>query len=69
MNDTYPLILTTRILRALQWVTMAVGNDGGGVRDVIPDARNDGMGVRNGMTNGGSSYARVCCKFLLEPES
>ena len=54
-NGTYPLILTTRILRALQYITMVVGNDGAGVRSVIPDAGNDSVGVRNIMMNGRNS--------------
>jgi len=38
-------MLTTRILRALHRVAMAVGNNGAGVCNVIPDTGNDGMGA------------------------
>jgi len=62
--DTYPPSLTTRIPRAFQRFMMAVGNNGTGVHNIIPDARNEGVGVCDMM----NSWICVYCKFLLEAE-
>ena len=65
MNGTYPLILTTRILGPFQRVTMAVGNNDEGVRNLILDAGNDGVGVHDITVNGRNGCICVCCKSLL----
>ena len=44
---------------------MAVGGNGGSVRNVIPDAGNDGVDVRDIVTNGWNCRTRVYCNFLL----
>ena len=48
---------------------MAVGNNGAGVHNVIPAARNEGAGVRDIMMNGRNRCICVYCKFLPEAES
>ena len=58
-NCTYPPILTTNILRALRWVTIAVGNDGAGVFNVILDAGNDHVFVRDVIRNSRSGFICV----------
>ena len=68
-NGTHRLLLTTRILRAFQLVTMDVGDSGARVRNVILDVGNDGMGVHDIVASGGDGCVRVCCKFPLELES
>ena len=65
-NGTRRSILTTRILGAFQRVTIAVGNNDGGVYNVILDTGNDGVGVRDIMTDGRNDWICVDCKRLLE---
>ena len=67
-SGAYHPALTAR-LRALQHVTVVVGNNDAGVRDVVSDTGNDGVGVRDIMTNDGNGSIWIRCKFLLEPES
>jgi len=50
-NGTYPPMLTTHILRTLHCVAMAVGNNGVGVPNVVPDARNNDAGARDIVVN------------------
>ena len=69
-NGTHhPLILTTRILGAFQRVTMAVGNNGGGVHNVVLDTGNDGVGVGDIMADARNDWICVDCKRLLETGS
>ena len=68
-SGTYPLILTARILGALQRAAATVGNSGAGIHNVAPDAGNDGIcpcGIR---TNSRSGCVCIYCEFLLEAES
>ena len=44
---------------------MTVGGNCGSVRNVIPDARNDGVDVRDIVTNGWNCWTGVHCNFLL----
>ena len=44
---------------------MTVGGNGGSVRNFIPDAGNDGVDVRDIVTDGWSCRIRVYCNFLL----
>ena len=44
---------------------MTVGGNGGSVRNVIPDAGNDGVDVRDIVTNGWNCRTGVYCNFLL----
>ena len=44
---------------------MTVGGNCGSVRNVIPDAGNDGVDVRDIVTNGWSCRTGVYCNFLL----
>ena len=64
-DGTYHLILTARILRAFQRVTMTVGNNGKGVHNVILGAGNGGVGVCDVVRNGGNGYICVYCRCLL----
>ena len=63
-NGAHRLTLTT-----LQRVMISVGNNGGGVGDVIPDARNDGVGVNDITANDRNGYIFVHYKLILEVES
>jgi len=64
MSDTYCSILTIHILAAFQRVAITVGNNRGGVHNVILDARNDGVGVRDVMVNGRNGRIYAYCKCL-----
>jgi len=68
-NGTHRPILTTRVLRAFQRVTITVGNKGGGVHNVVLDTGNDCVGVRGIMTDGRNNWISVDCERLLEAES
>jgi len=57
-NDTYGLILIVRTLEGFQRIATAVGNNGESVRDGILDAGNDGVGIRDIMTN-----CRICVYY------
>lgn len=54
-SDAYHPALTTRMLGDFRYITVATGNDGVGVHDI--------------MTNGRNGFIRIRCKLLLEPES
>ena len=62
-------MLAMHILRALHRVMMTVGNSGAGVRNVIPDDGNDGIGVHDGVLNSRDGCTCVYCKSLLEAKS
>ena len=62
-DGTRHLLLTTRILRVCQPVSMDVGKSGADVRNVILDIGSNGTGVHDIVTSGGC--VRVCCKFPL----
>ena len=68
-NSTHHPILTTRILGPFQRVAMTVGNNGGGVHNVVLDIGNDGVGVGDIMTDGRIGRICVGCKRLLEAGS
>ena len=57
-NGTYQPILITRILGAFQRVAATVGNNGGGVHNVILNAGSNGVGVRGIVTD--SRNGRIC---------
>ena len=63
--DAYLPILTTRIFRALQRFMMAVRNNGEGVRNVIPDARNENVNVCDIVVSGRNCCICLYSKFLL----
>ena len=46
-----------------------IGSDGVCVYDIVADAGNEGVGVRDFMTNVGNGYIHVYCKFGLEVNS
>ena len=66
MSDTYHLISAACILGPPRHVTMAVGNNGVGVHNVILGTGNDGVGVCDVVTNGKNGCICAYCKFLLE---
>ena len=62
-SSTYRLLMTARVLRAFQRVTMNVGNI------VILEVGSDGLGVHDIVTNGRDCWVFALCKFLLKAES
>jgi len=65
-NATHRPTLTTRIPGAFQRVAMTVRNNGKVVHNVVLDAGNDGVGVRDTMADGRNDWICVDCKRLLE---
>ena len=65
MNGTYKLILTMSVLRVFQRATMTVGNNSGGVHNIILGAGNDGVGARAIVSDSGNGWICVCCRCLL----
>jgi len=63
------MVLTTRVLRAIQGFTIAVGKIRVGIYNVIPDPRNGSVGVCDIGMNGRNRRIGVCREFLLETES
>jgi len=57
------------ILGAFQRVAMTVGNNGGGVHNVVLHTGDDGVGVGDIMTDGRDCWIRVDCKRLLQTGS
>jgi len=69
-NGTYRSILTMLILGAFQRVAMTVGNNGGGVHNLVLHTRDDdGVGTRDIMADGRNGWICVDCKRLLEAGS
>jgi len=68
-NGTYRSILTTLILGAFQRIAMTVGNNGEGFQNTTLGAGNDGVGVRDIMTDGRNGRICVDCERLLETGS
>jgi len=68
-NGTHRPILATRILKDFQRIAMTVGNNGGGVHNVVLHTGDDGVGIRDIMAD--SRNGRICvdCKRLLETGS
>jgi len=69
MSDTYFLVLIIHILATFQRVTITVGNNGGGIHNVIPDARSGGAGIRDIMASGRNGCLCTYYKRLLETRS
>jgi len=69
MKGAHPRILTTRVLRPFQRVTVDVGKNGGGVHGIIPDIGSGGALVHDIMMDSRSDSISILCEFLLEPES
>jgi len=65
MNDTYHPIQIACILGAFQSIAITVRNYGGSVCNVIPNAKNDGMGVHDIVVNAGSGNICVYYKCFL----
>jgi len=64
-NDAYCPVLTIHILTALQRVTVAVGNSGRDIHNVILDVRRGGVDVRDVMMSGRSGCICGRCECLL----
>ena len=64
-DATYHPILAACILGPFRSATAIVGNNGGGVHNVILDPRDNGVGLRDIMGNGWDDWNCFCCECLL----
>jgi len=64
-DGTYHPILAACTLGPFRSTTAIVGNNSGGVHNVILDPRGDGVGVRDTMANGWNGWNCFYCESLL----
>ena len=62
-SGAYRSLMTARVFRAFQRVTMNVGNS------VSLEVGSDGVGVHDIVTNGRNCWVFAFCKFLLKAKS
>ena len=62
------LTLITHVLGTFRYVTMNVGDNGEGIRDLIFDVESDGVAFHDVIMNGRNCCICVHCKSLLKAE-